>query len=278
LNKIDQIILLITEAREQLWNIKQLYEESINSEKLNPKLHPKIKNFLENLRSSFEYMAHIIYDEHCSHIPKGRLQFPIPKDTTKVEGALNSSFPNLKTSNFELFEYLLKSQSPVINNEWFRELRDFSNLMKHNELPIQVRNDLIICRITSPNGETTSWETTKAKLENGKIHLTGGGSMSMRAANFEKYRDPLDIDSFGWKVKDLPLEELGSEEVNKISERTKVEYYQAGNFYFDFDLDGKNVYKKLFGYYGRTWRKLNMIYMKIYPEKEKLYKLLFKEN
>ncbi len=274
MKKIDQIALLIKQSREDLAAIKLLYEGSLERGSFNPQLYPKIKSFLEHLRSSFDYMAHIIYDYLDTGKSKQRIQYPIPKDYSKVEEILKKDFPNIHIVNEKLFHFMAQKLSPVVDNKWFRELRDLTNMMKHNELPIQTRKDLLICRIIKPNGQVLNWETTKAKFTSGNIRLSGGGSMSTTAPGYEKMKDPLEIDFFGWKVADLPLSELGSEELNLMARSNKIEYYQAGNFYFDFDMDGQNVYKKLFTCYDKAWKKLNVIYLMMYPDKTKLFDLL----
>lgn len=118
--------------------INKLYSESVYEEDLPPTLNILIKNYLENIRSSLDYIANYIFDTYCSseYNPKDlesikrSIYFPICKNEKKFNQIINKKFKGLSKE----FVDILEKYQPYKNNQWIKNLHEISNKSKHIEL------------------------------------------------------------------------------------------------------------------------------------------------
>ena len=59
----DQVDALTDHAKVDLAKIEKQYSNSLQKQTIAPTLQIDIKNFMENLRSALDYLAHDIYEQ-----------------------------------------------------------------------------------------------------------------------------------------------------------------------------------------------------------------------
>lgn len=137
---------LLTDANEQLEIIKRFYQESIDQQDISPVLRLKIKHFLEDIRSSFDYTAFSIFNTYCKNNIKMKLEdhikqvyFPVKFTEKKFNTFVSSIFPGLENSNPKIIEIFLSLQPFKGNAVWFKNLNELVNKNKHRYLTPQTR-------------------------------------------------------------------------------------------------------------------------------------------
>lgn len=251
--------LLYEVSRKQLYEISELYEEAITQNEFIDILHVKIKNFTENLKSVIDYTIRIVFHLYCDetkHIP---VYYPLSRKKEQLDNSINGRLPNLRENHLVIYQ-IVKNNQPCNNVKWISELNDLCNKYKHVELPVQIRKDLKICKIKAKNGDESIIDLTKNRyLGKGRFAIVPGGKMQWKAGKFIGLTDELNKDFYGWKVKDLPSDDLNKLPHWKDLNKSNIEYFEAANFYFTFDTEGNDVYTRLYSYYRETEHLVNSI-------------------
>lgn len=263
--RLENIALLLKETYTQIEEISRLYKESIDLHSFSPTLNIRIKNFLENLKSSLDYFARYIYEEFCIPNINARIYFPITKidnDKNTFFSQMKKWFPGLQENRLDILEILWLWQ-PVNNEIWLLNLRDLCNFYKHEDFAPQIRDDIAIGIAHSNSGIKYEWTNNCVEISGGKLKLSGGGALNISKSQLDLYRHPLDIQFKGWKVKDLPKKELLN--INNWNEIdiNNIDFFLAGNFYFPEISENKNAYSLLYTFYTNTKNMINAIFKKI---------------
>ncbi|MDC5277944.1 hypothetical protein OHW85_20635, partial [Acinetobacter baumannii] len=117
---------------------------------------PKVKNILENLRSSLEYLANDI-NEKMSEPNKGKLYFPYHEGQDGFEKIVKKSFPLLKAERPEIYNEIVKIQPFSCGDEWLSKMCQITNDVKHNN-PIDIRkSEDAVKSITAYVGDTPAF-------------------------------------------------------------------------------------------------------------------------
>ena len=135
-------------------NIDELIDKQTKSQK-DPsvlKLNSvQIKNCLENLRSTLDYVAHDIIDYLQKEYVKdgivkqspGRIYFPFGITTAAFDKSVEKYLLNLKMYRPKIYD-LVKSVQPFVNGKnWLKNLIEEVNKIKHHELTEQQRVDSV---------------------------------------------------------------------------------------------------------------------------------------
>ena len=83
-------------ADGQLAEITAMCEASLKAKTASPALQATIKNFLENDRSSLEYLAHALYDRFGTGGPDARIYWPCTDDVKKVQQTFDRNLPGVR--------------------------------------------------------------------------------------------------------------------------------------------------------------------------------------
>jgi hypothetical protein len=157
---------LIDKSKKDLETIKEEYNKSLNEKQISTSLKISIKNCLENLRSSLDYLGKQIYNENNCNGSK-RTYFPIfSKDKASFDRFMQDNYPNLDTINQIIHNKLEDIQffkNPT-ENQWMSDLVTLVNENKHEKLSPQTRTERKELSISS--GGTG-------------IRLSGGASIRM---------------------------------------------------------------------------------------------------
>ncbi len=176
MKRFEDIDILLSEAEKQLQEISQLYQASLKSENINPRIGVLIKNFFENVRSPLDYLAKEICETLLSF--SGETGFPIFSETKgRFENFIKRKLPDLKARHSALYKELEKAQKYNRNGLRFLPLlAGLVNENKHDQLTHQKKIEQKTLEISFPGG---------ASIQMGHSgSISGGGTISSGGAWF----------------------------------------------------------------------------------------------
>lgn len=127
-----QVFALLNHANEDLNKIESEYNNALKNKTIPDSLKIDIKNFLENLRSSLDYMAHDIYEQKIEPYRKvnnkqdiGNIYFPYGENVNAFKSRIGACLPELNNIDKNLYSLIESIQSHLTNDNW---LCDFCNI------------------------------------------------------------------------------------------------------------------------------------------------------
>lgn len=145
----DQVCALLEHAKKDLDKIEFEYNKALKDKNTPYSLRIDIKNFMENLRSVLDYLAHDIYDikikpvrEAAGKPPIKKVFFPYGKKTKNdFESRIGACLPELDKINPALYSILESIQFHSSNDSWLCDFCDITNEKKHSSLVHQERTE-----------------------------------------------------------------------------------------------------------------------------------------
>lgn len=237
MTKDAQIQLLFSDSEKELDKIGYLFKESVASQHLDTQVLLNIKKYLETLRSILDYTAKDIFDKYCTTVKPVSGYFPILNSAVSEEiigNRINGTFPGLKSSNKNLFEFFLKIQpSQDIQNKWLEDFNNLCNENKHLGLTIQVRKDDVVNVLTFNDGRIYFWTDGLVRFDDVTkgitIHPTGLYGCSLTSIDEHEW-----FFHFGWKVHKLQnYKPRSAPDLTVFAKDSyELESFVVGNFYF----------------------------------------------
>jgi len=132
-----RIETLLKYAEEvQFKEVRQDYENAVQTRSIPEFLPVRIKNLCENLRSALDYIAQGLWDLYGN---KGgtrpNVYFPIRRSLNEYEKYADSHFPDLKPKNLALWKFLERMQPiPGSSERWLGDFNKLNNRNKHFDL------------------------------------------------------------------------------------------------------------------------------------------------
>jgi hypothetical protein len=140
MKRAHSIQALLRKASSDCTALRAAYAASLHEHQVNEDLKVGIKNILENLRSCLDYLAHDIFETHCSsHKKPDRLYFPIRHTSGEFLQVISKDFPSLSSSAPQVVA-VLESVQPY-NDPWLANFNKLNNHNKHQELVEQTRTE-----------------------------------------------------------------------------------------------------------------------------------------
>lgn len=131
-----------------LKNIEKQYNKALSEKKIPTPLQIDVKNFMENLRSALDYMAHDIYEiilkperDKNGEQPIEKIYFPYGKTENDFKSRIGSSLPNLNNLNLDIFQLIETLQTHKCNDDWLYQFCHILNEKKHDTLSPQTRTE-----------------------------------------------------------------------------------------------------------------------------------------
>ncbi|MDA2933459.1 hypothetical protein MYX82_03860 [Acidobacteria bacterium AH-259-D05] len=177
--RLDDITSLLEVADELFEEIQTEYDQSLEAQDINPKLAVNIKNYLENLRSSLDYLATEICEQVLSLPKSHKTYFPVAcKNKKAFLNFTQNNFPGLDKANSPLHSALetLQHYNPG-GCESIAKLSKLVNENKHKRLSTQTRTEERGLNIEFPGGAGISMGPG-ASISGGGIISSGGGWIS----------------------------------------------------------------------------------------------------
>ena len=160
MSRKDDVKTIIASAKLQYVNIRKDYNRALRDESLD--LRIPVKNLMENLRSSFDYMAHDIYESCCkaNRIAAGkpelrRIYFPYGQNTTEFANSIGRSLPDLDILNPDVYDLIASIQPFRCNDAWLYDLCSIINVKKHDKLSAQIRSEIETYTVESKKGSVS---------------------------------------------------------------------------------------------------------------------------
>lgn len=168
--------LLLTDSKELLSNIESIYQTSLTNKDIPEILPLRIKQFIDNIRSSLDYAAFKIFTNYCSqNIPQDKLlkiepkvYFPTKDTIEKFNSNIDSIFIGLRTSRNDIVLLLENCQS-FKTSSWLSNLNILSNNNKHRDLTPQTRTETKEIKVTSPVGSSVFWNPSAVTFGSGVL-------------------------------------------------------------------------------------------------------------
>ncbi len=138
--------ILLEHVKAKLTNIKKKYDQSLHEKDIPGSLRVDIKNVMENLRSSLEYMAQDVHETLITPYRKiknlkaiTKVYFPYGKDEQHFRSSIKHNLPDLEIIKPDIY-FLIKSMQPhVCNDTWLYDFCTILNDTKHISLSPQIR-------------------------------------------------------------------------------------------------------------------------------------------
>ena len=144
----DQVDALLEHAKTALEEIEEQYNKALKETTIPPSLQIHIKNYMENLRSALDYIAHDIYEQEIAphRISTGKQEirevyFPYGNTETDFKSRVGSSLPELKNVSPSLYNTLEAIQPYKAGDTWLFDFCRILNEKKHDILSPQKREE-----------------------------------------------------------------------------------------------------------------------------------------
>jgi len=146
--RTEQVNALLEHGQTDLNNIEEQYNKALNTTTIPSSLQIDIKNFMENLRSALDYIAHDIYEQQIAghRASTGQseitnIYFPYGKTEDDFKSGIGSSLPDLKAVSPNLYNILESIQPFKVADDWLYDFCSILNEKKHNTLSPQIREE-----------------------------------------------------------------------------------------------------------------------------------------
>jgi hypothetical protein len=137
---------IIAAAREQYANILKEYVRALREQSLD--LRVPVKNLMENLRSSLDYMAHDVYETCCraarvaaDKADLRKIYFPYGRTEAEFKSGVARWLPDLASNNPAVYDLIASIQPFRCNDIWLYDICSILNEKKHDKLKAQVRSE-----------------------------------------------------------------------------------------------------------------------------------------
>lgn len=218
----SDIQAVLDRANNDLDEIKTEYNKSLNEKQISSDLRISIKNCLENIRSSLDYLAHQIFEKNCKG-DNSKVYFPIYSvSKEKFEKFMKKTFPDLENTNKKIYDALESSQyyNNSTDNEWIKDLMTLVNGNKHRKLSPQTRTEQKQLSLSSGGTRIRLGGGASIRLGGGASIRIGGktiyGGQTISADSPSIRADPgLDVQKTIWI--DFKFDELGKSVIPTIS-------------------------------------------------------------
>lgn len=187
---------LIEHAEEELPKIRLAYAESLSAKAIGPRLLVEIKNFCENLRSSLDFAAHGLFDQHCIQTAKKpKIYFPYATATqnqTEFEKSrrIDACIPGLSAVRPDVVALLLEMQHFGSKGyKWLPAFMELTNENKHQRLVPQVRRESKELRISGGGASIALGQGASISLGAG-ASISIGGAIVLGGQTFDVNRPP----------------------------------------------------------------------------------------
>jgi hypothetical protein len=217
-----------------LQNIESQYNKALSEKKIPTSLQIDVKNFMENLRSALDYMAHDIYEvvirpvrDSNGNRPIEKVYFPYGKTENAFRAGVGSSLPALDSINPKIFELLESLQPHKCSNEWLYQFCRIVNEKKHDTLSPQTRIETqtmtasagdasVTMPIINPNFSVHQGQNVKVTLGGVPVRFTNQGIEPLGSGLKRKITTWVSFQFGGTNVQVLPLLKKALEEITKL--------------------------------------------------------------
>jgi hypothetical protein len=226
---------LIEHCKSQLAKVKEEYEASLQSKKINPALQIDVKNLMENLRSVLDYLAHDVYEKvvQPSRVSSDEkdikdIYFPYGKEEDSFKSGVSKCLPKLDTLSPNVFLLIERVQPHKCGNNWLYDLCTILNQNKHDSLSPQEQHVTGQSYQIGPRGGSPAISAPAGaiKAPPGAIRIGNQPVIFDSNTGIPIPTPGLEVKVTTWigfrfadtKVEVLPLLQLAVKEINQLAE------------------------------------------------------------
>lgn len=218
-----------------LKNIEAKYAEALTSKAIPSDLQIDVKNFMENLRSALDYMAHDIYEAVIKPVratsgqkdPKD-IYFPYGKDENGFKSGIGAALPDLKNINATVFDLLEAVQPHKCGDDWLYQFCRIVNEKKHDALTPQTRTETqtmtasaggasVTLPINSPNFSVQQGEGAQVFIGGVPVRLSNQGIQPLAPGLQRTITTWVTFEFSGTGIAVLPLMKKALEKISELS-------------------------------------------------------------
>jgi hypothetical protein len=149
----EDAIELVNHASDELTKIRFAYEQGLSAKSVSPAMLISIKNLIDNLRSSLDFVSVAAHEKFCSgDTAELKPSFPYAKTTTtqqEYRELLSKRFAGLDVSCPDLFQGLIDVQHFGAKGfTWLPVFIELNNESKHQRLIPQIRRKQLKLQIS----------------------------------------------------------------------------------------------------------------------------------
>jgi len=196
---------LIDQAKTDLKKIKIEYQKALNDKEISVALKIAIKNCLENVRSSLDYLGNQIFEENCTK-NKSKGYYPVfNEDKPSFEKFMSRTYPDLEKNNPAMYSALESNQFYNNKNEnnWMKDLVILVNENKHRKLSPQTKEEKKTLSLSAGNARMDIGENASIKMGKNTSMRIGGktiyGGQTISTENQNIIAEPgVDVKRITW--------------------------------------------------------------------------------
>ncbi|MFC1987114.1 hypothetical protein ACFLVH_00980 [Chloroflexota bacterium] len=233
----QQVRALIEHVRKDLEKIKTEYETSLQSKTINLSLQIDVKNLMENLRSTLDYIANDVYQRVVKpdRVASGQkeikdIYFPYGKDEKDFKSSVGRYLPKLEALSPHVFSIFERIQPHKCGNNWLFNFCNILNRNKHDNLSPQTRVEKRGLKLDFAGGGGITLGPGAIMEGSGKI-VSGSGVLELRGNTVSGDSPVEDLPQtikqtviiwVGFRFADtevdvLPLVQLASKEIEQLA-------------------------------------------------------------
>lgn len=196
----DESKFLLKNSKEMLEIIDDFYRKSLLDKEISIVLKLKIKHFLEDIKSSFDYAAFKIYKSYCLDHIKDKPEdhervvcFPVHFSEKKFNTFIKNIFPELENANPKIVQLIKKVQPFEEKEEWYKTFNSLVNKNKHRYLTPQTKNEHTIIKTFDEKG------LIRSQFPHGGIVIKNSKNVKVDGMDWDQDKQlPIPSDSRGY--------------------------------------------------------------------------------
>ena len=154
---MDDIVALLNDAHDQIQVVKTLHDQALEDTAARGPLKSRIKNVLENQRSTLDYLAVAITKRYGSD--KGFVYYPLAQSEQEFPSEMETKMPGVAGAEPAICDAIKRHQPFQSNGGWLREMNQLTRQQKHTGLSAQLVRETYQCRVTEKStGATVQWQ------------------------------------------------------------------------------------------------------------------------
>lgn len=154
---LDDIAALLQDADDQFAVVSELHDAAFAHNAIRSRFKARLKNVLENLRSSLDYLAVDITERYG--VRKGLVYYPMAQSEREFPSVMDGKMPGVRTTEPAIADAIQRHQPYQPGHEWLRHLSTLTREQKHNRLTLQLVRETYRCRVTEKQtGAFVEWE------------------------------------------------------------------------------------------------------------------------
>jgi hypothetical protein len=142
-------------ADRELSAVRDVYSrQPLENQEVPGELQVRVKNVIDNFRSSLDFLAWFIANEYGSPTRLRDVQYPLAPRPEKFLASIDRAMPGVRSTSPAIFAVVARHQPYQADHQWLKLLRDLANENKHVRLSAQICVQWTRYRIHTDDAQT----------------------------------------------------------------------------------------------------------------------------